>query len=57
MVFSWWLQMAMSSWCTKQVVTMCANCSVVFCRILGDIAPRFDWFFHLLHQFEGDMLY
>jgi len=49
--------MAMSFWCTEQVEAMCANCSVVFHRILGGIAPRFDWFFHLLHWFEGDMLY
>jgi len=48
--------MAMSFWYTERVVTMCASCSVVFRRILGDIAPRFDWFFHLLHRFEGDML-
>jgi len=57
MVFSWWLQMAMSFWYTERVVTMRANCSVVFHRILRDIAPRFDWFFHLLHRFEGDTLY
>ena len=36
---------------------MHASCSVVFCRILGGIVLRFDWFFHLPHWFEGDMLY
>jgi len=35
---------------------MHASCSVVFHRILGDIVLGFDWFFHLPHQFEGDML-
>jgi len=34
---------------------MRANCSVVFRRILGDTVLRFDWFFRLLHRFEGDM--
>jgi len=46
----------MSSWCTERVVTMHASYSVGFHRILGGIAPRFDWFFHLLHQSEGDTL-
>jgi len=44
----------MSSWCIERVVAMRASCSVVFRKILRDIAPRFDWFFHLLHRFEGD---
>jgi len=46
--------MAMSFWCIEQVVTMHASCSVGFRRILRDIALRFDWFFRLPHQFEGD---
>ena len=49
--------MAMSFWCTERVVTMCASCLVEFHKILGDIAPRFDWFFRLPHRFEGDTLY
>jgi len=32
--------MAMSFWCTEQVGAMCASCSVVFHRILGDIVLR-----------------
>jgi len=46
----------MNSWCTEQVVTMCASCLVGFHRILRGIALRFDWFFRLLHRFEGDTL-
>jgi len=56
MGFSWWLQMAMNFWYIEQVGAMHASCSVVFRRILGGIVLRFDWFFHLLHQSEGDML-
>ena len=44
-------------WCTVQEGAMCASCSAEFCKILGDTAPKFDWFFPLLHQFEGDMPY
>jgi len=47
--------MAMSFWYIEQAGAMHASCSVVFRRILGDIVLRFDWFFHLPHQFEGDM--
>jgi len=49
--------MAMSFWCIEQAEAMRASCSVVFHRILGDIVLRFDWFFRLLHWFEGDMPY
>jgi len=57
MGFSWWLQMAMNSWCIEQVGAMHASYSVVFRRIFRGIVLGFDWFFHLLHRFEGDMLY
>ena len=56
MVFSLWLQMAMSSLCTELVGARRASCSAAYRRIFGDIVPGFDWFFRLLHQFEGDML-
>jgi len=48
--------MAMSFWYIEQVEAMHASYSVVFCRILRGTVLRFDWFFHLLHWFEGDML-
>jgi len=48
--------MAMSFWYIERVGAMRASCSVVSHRILGGIAPRFNWFFRLPHRFEGDML-
>jgi len=38
--------MARSSWYIVQVEAMHASYLVEFHRIFGDIAPRFDWFFH-----------
>jgi len=57
MVFSLWLQRAMSFWYTKQVGAMHANCFAGCYRRCVGIVQAFDWFFHLLHLFEGDMLY
>ena len=56
-MFSLLLQMAKSFWCIVRGGAMRASYSVEFRRILGGIAPGFDWFFHLLHRFEDDMPY
>ena len=56
MVSSLWLLMAMSSLCTELRGATCASHLVACHRRFANIAQEFDWFSHLLHPFEGDML-
>ena len=57
MASSLWLLMATSSLCTEQKGATCASHLVACRRRFANIAQGFDWFFHLLHPFEGDMPY
>ena len=56
MASSLWLLMAMSTLCTELGGAIRAIHLVVCHRRFANIAQGFDWFFHLLHLSEGDML-